>query len=229
MPSLGDWGRRVIGDACGDQWKTLLQHRFGSHVAQTWITLAADTLDREERGIWPPQQEQQAKGVKKADEGVLPTMKELFENIVSSLQADIPSLLTNPHASPPVRLLLLVMTPNRALPTLDGSDTGLIRSKKSHKYRKGQNVQGKSILGDENEVEGKGKAKEGEGKVKRKVPSRLVELRKEVRRGLMERLAGAEWRIMGVDAVGCAAVQVSVLNTGMGSTLTETASIGIRN
>ena len=47
MPSLSDWGRRVIGDAFGDNWKQLVGHRFGSHVAQTWFTLAADTLDRE--------------------------------------------------------------------------------------------------------------------------------------------------------------------------------------
>ena len=47
MPSLGDWGRRVIGDAFGDQVEMLIRHRFGSHVVQTWLTLAADTLDRE--------------------------------------------------------------------------------------------------------------------------------------------------------------------------------------
>jgi nucleolar protein 9 len=47
LPSLGDWGRRVIGDAFGDKWEILIGHRFGSHVVQTWFTLAADTLDRE--------------------------------------------------------------------------------------------------------------------------------------------------------------------------------------
>jgi nucleolar protein 9 len=47
LPSLNDWGRRVIGDAVGDSWATLVRHRFGSHVAQTWASLAAVTLDRE--------------------------------------------------------------------------------------------------------------------------------------------------------------------------------------
>ena len=51
MPSLGDWGRRVIGDAIGDSWDVLTRHRFGSHVVQTWFTLAADTLDREVRVV----------------------------------------------------------------------------------------------------------------------------------------------------------------------------------
>ena len=47
LPSLGDWGRRVVGDAFGDGWEQIFRHRFGSHVAQTWLCLAADTLDRE--------------------------------------------------------------------------------------------------------------------------------------------------------------------------------------
>lgn len=47
LPSLNDWGRRVIGDSFGEKWETLLTHRFGSHIVQTWMTLAASTLDRE--------------------------------------------------------------------------------------------------------------------------------------------------------------------------------------
>jgi nucleolar protein 9 len=60
LPSLNDWGRRVIGDAffgtvelderskeTGGNWGMLLRHRFGSHVIQSWLTLAAGTLDRE--------------------------------------------------------------------------------------------------------------------------------------------------------------------------------------
>jgi nucleolar protein 9 len=49
LPSLSDWGRRVIGDAFAGEMATLLQHRFGSHVIQTWFNLAAGTLDREVR------------------------------------------------------------------------------------------------------------------------------------------------------------------------------------
>lgn len=148
-------------------------------------------------------------------------MKELFESIVSSLQTDMPSLLANPHASPPLRLMLLVMTPNRGLPALDGSDSGLIRSKRSNKYRKGQNVQGKSILGDEAGVDTKGKGKEGAGAVKRDVPEELAELRKTIRKSLMERLAGGEWRMLGVHAVGCAMVQASPLSLWLSSILAD--------
>jgi nucleolar protein 9 len=195
LPSLGDWGRRVVGDSFGTQWELLLKNRFGSHIVQTWLTLAADTLDREARGMFPSQQEEQNEEV-----GVLPTMGELVKGLVSSIEANLAFMLANPFASPVVRLLWLVLSPGRPLPDLDGEGAGGIRSKRSNKYRKGQGVQGKSIFGEEVE---KGK---GAG---RKFDESLSGLRKEMRVGLMGKLSGAEWRMLGVNAVGCVAVQVS--------------------
>jgi nucleolar protein 9 len=136
-------------------------------------------------------------------------MTTLLTNILKTLQPAIPTLLTNPHASPPVRLLFLTLIPDRPLPSLEAREGGLIRSKKSEKFRKGHRVQGTSIFG---EPRGKGK---GKGKVvqevveERKVPDELVRLRKEVRRSVMAAVQGVEWRSMGLDAVGSAAVQVS--------------------
>ncbi|ORY23216.1 armadillo-type protein [Naematelia encephala] len=201
LPSLGDWGRRVIGDAFGDNWETLIRHRFGSHVAQTWFTLAADTLDREARGSFPPQQKSQSEIVD--NQGVLPTMMTLITTIITSLLPNLPPLLTNPHASPPIRLLLLVISPHKSLPSLDGTGTDSIRSKRSNKYRKGQDVKGKSIFGDD-DGKGKGKGKEAQ----REVPKEVVAVRKEMREVLMQRISGMEWRGMGVEAVGSAAVQL---------------------
>ncbi|BEI91465.1 uncharacterized protein CcaverHIS019_0402850 [Cutaneotrichosporon cavernicola] len=198
LPSLNDWGRRVVGDAVGGEWESLVRHRFGSHVAQTWLTLAAGTLDREARGMYPPQHIKQQKD-KEADEGVLPTMAELVTTIVGCLQPTLPGLLTQAHASPPVRLLLLVLTPDRALPSLDASEGGadLVRSKRSGKWRKGHGVQGKSILGDEPSTA-----------EKRAVPESVVALRPQIREGLMERIAPVEWQGMGVSPVGSPAVQL---------------------
>jgi nucleolar protein 9 len=208
LPSLGDWGRRVIGDAFGNQWELLLKHRFGSHVVQTWLTLGADTLDREERGIYPPQQEEQdtriAEAGEGAEEGVLPKMTDLFKSLIENITPNLGYMLANPFASPPVRLLWLIISPGRALPTLDSTDEGIIRSKKSNKYRKGQGVQGKSIFGEE---KGKGRSKELEGG--RKCEKSLCKLRKAMRKSLMEKLNGGEWRMLGVNAVGCPTVQVS--------------------
>ncbi|KAK1926743.1 armadillo-type protein [Papiliotrema laurentii] len=202
LPSLGDWGRRVIGDAFGDSWEVLVRHRFGSHVVQTWFTLAADTLDREAKGVFPPQHHEQEKSAETM--GTLPTMTALFAKLVGLIQPSISGLLTNPHASPPIRLLLIILTPPRSVPTLDAAEDakgGLIRSKKSGKYRKGQAVQGKSIFGDEEET-GKGKGKA------RRVPEELVELRKQVTEKLVGMISPVEWQSMGLHAVGSAAVQL---------------------
>jgi len=194
LPSLGDWGRRVVGDSFGTQWELLLKNRFGSHIVQTWLTLAADTLDRETRGMYPSQQAEQ-----KEDEGVLPKMSELVKGLVETIDTNLAFMLANPFASPVVRLLWLVLSPGRALPDLDGEGGEGIRSKRSNKYRKGQGVQGKSIFGDE--------AEKGKG-MERKFDESLSGLRKGMRQGLMGKLSGAEWRMLGVNAVGCVAVQV---------------------
>ncbi|WVQ70861.1 hypothetical protein IAR50_000386 [Cryptococcus sp. DSM 104548] len=196
LPSLNDWGRRVIGDSFGDKWDVLLRHRFSSHVVQTWITLAADTLDREARDIWPPQQAAQDISV-----GQLPTMSDLITSIVSLLLPSLSQLVSSPYASPPIRLLMLVLTPKRALPALgegQGDESGIIRSKRSGKWRKGQDVKGKSILGDDGHKD----------KTKRKLPKELKSTRKEIREALMENLEAAEWKAMAASAVGCPTVQL---------------------
>ncbi|WOO85269.1 Nucleolar protein 9 [Vanrija pseudolonga] len=221
LPSLNDWGRRVVGDSVGEGWETLVRHRFGSHVAQTWLTLAAGTLDREvgragdeckcaeltcqARGIYPPQHAEQRAKAEGTDEGTLPTMAELVTTLTDALLPVLPVILISQFASPVVRLLLLVLTPNRALPSLDGADSGanLIRSKRSGKFRKGQGVQGKSILGDEQQPKGKGKEREG-----RDVPAAVAALRGKIRAEVMARVSGVEWQSMGVDKVGSAAVQL---------------------
>ncbi|WRT64203.1 uncharacterized protein IL334_001132 [Kwoniella shivajii] len=197
LPSLNDWGRRVIGDAFGEKWEELIRHRFGSHVVQTWLTLAATTLDREAKNVWPPQQSKQD-----SSKGLLPKMTELFQTIIETLLPSFPQLLSSPHSAPPLRLLLLILTPNRSLPAL-GSDSedntgGLIRSKRSNKFRNNQGVKGKSILGDEEKTKTH----------KRDVPSPLIELRTVIRKSLMEKLGHVEWKAMGVDNVGSATVQL---------------------
>nr|ODO02798.1 hypothetical protein L204_01539 [Cryptococcus depauperatus CBS 7855] len=198
LPSLSDWGRRVIGDSFGDKWEQLLKHRFGSHVVQTWMTLAADTLDREARDIWPPQQAKQDSKV-----GQLPTMTSLFSLLLSNLLPCLPQLISSPHASPPIRLLMLVLTPKRTLPALGEGrdDTGLIRSKRSGKWRKGQGVKGKSILGEDESINNSKASK-------RKLPSQLENSRREIRNILMKNIDKEEWKAMGVDAVGSAIVQL---------------------
>lgn len=164
--------------------------------------LPPKTSDAQAKGIFPPQHHAQASSSE--DVGTLPSMSALVTKIIHILQPTISTLLTNPHASPPLRLLLVVLTPSRIVPALDGADegkNGLIRSKKSGKYRKGQAVQGKSIFG-EDEEKGKGKA------VARRVSDDLVTLRRELLEGLTRHVSEVEWKSMGVNAVGSAAVQL---------------------
>lgn len=129
-------------------------------------------------------------------------MSALVTKVIDILSPSLSSLLTNPHASPPIRLLLVVLTSSRVVPALDGGEEGLIRSKKSGKYRKGQSVKGKSILEDGQEENTKGKA------VERRIPEDLLAVRKRVLEGLMSAITPVEWKSMGIDPVGSAAVQL---------------------
>lgn len=201
---MGDWGRRVLGDTFSGSWETLLRHRFGSHVVQSWIRLGADTIEREARGQFPPQQA--------LADGSLRTASTLFIDMIDSLAPTLPTLLTHQYASPPIRLLLLVLSPSKALPDLSGQGGGAdVRSKRSGKFRKGQAVKGTSIVDDASEGQGKGKGK-GKGKEvqERALTQELQGKRREMREGLMGVVGENEWRIMGVDVVGSAAVQVRI-------------------
>jgi len=130
-------------------------------------------------------------------------MTALVAKVIDILSPSLSSLLTHPHASPPIRLLLVILTPSRTVPTLDGGgEENLIRSKKSGKYRKGQSVKGKSILEDGQEDSTKGKALE------RKIPEDLIMVRRNVLEGLMRAITPVEWKSMGIDPVGSAAVQL---------------------
>lgn len=129
-------------------------------------------------------------------------MTSLFSSIISILLPAIHRLISSPYASPPLRLLLLILTPRRILPALGterSANEGLIRSKKSDKWRKNQDVKGKSILGDDQSAAQSSN---------RALPEDLRLYRKEIRQALMEGLGEAEWKAMGVDAVGSPTVQL---------------------
>ena len=127
-------------------------------------------------------------------------MGSLVATLVESIMPSLSSLISDPHASPPVRLLLLVLSPNRELPSLEGGDDR-IRSKKSDKFRKKQEVKGKSIFG-EDEAKSKGKS------AARRLPADVRGLRRKIREALMRALGGGEWKIVGGHQVGSIVVQV---------------------
>ncbi len=128
--------------------------------------------------------------------------------LVQEILPTLPPLLTSPHASPPIRLLLILLSPNKPMPS--ASEPGaqkLIRSKRSIKYRK-SNHAGKmqSIFGGEAEdgaANGKASAEAG-----RRVPRELQVARSEIRENLHARMSGTEWRALGVEDVGGPVAQV---------------------
>ncbi|KAJ9125324.1 hypothetical protein QFC22_000281 [Naganishia vaughanmartiniae] len=208
LHSMGDWGRRVVADSFAGHWNVLIQHRFGSHVCQTLFSLAADTIDREAKGIFPKQHKEQEEHLKQNPQiGVLRTMTQLVKDLSEELIKNISNLLISTFASPALRILLLLLSPGRAVPSTKGSshDDKRVRSKKSAKFRNAQAGQMTSVIVNENEdpsLIGPGKKSE------RAVPVELQEIRKRILKYLKKRLSPVEWRAMGVENVGGPTIQV---------------------
>ncbi|KAI0347012.1 ARM repeat-containing protein [Trametopsis cervina] len=126
--SMDDFARRVFMDRLTGSYKTLVKHRFASHVCQTFIEVAADTIARECQGVLPPASQT-------VGEGELLLMKDLILDISDELLPDLPSLVMDPFASHVLRALLAVLAPDLFPPDHKSN----IRSKKSvaHKARQG--------------------------------------------------------------------------------------------
>ncbi|KAI0092558.1 armadillo-type protein [Irpex rosettiformis] len=126
--SMDDFARRVFLDRLTGSYKTLIRHRFASHVCQTFFEVTSDTIARECRNIIPSTPES-------ADEGELLLMKDLILDASEELLPDLPSLAMDPFASHVLRALLATL-----VPTLFHSDhKSSIRSRRSaaHKARQG--------------------------------------------------------------------------------------------
>ncbi|KAH9853868.1 ARM repeat-containing protein [Lenzites betulinus] len=148
--SMDDFVRRVFMDKMTGSFEQLSRHRFASHVCQTLLTVAADTVSRETRGILPPPPESGAQ------EGELLTLTQLTLDACEEIVPSLSSLVLDPFASHVLRALLLLLAPDvlhsAAHANSGGSSSFALRSKKSAAYKARQGSM-KSVF-----VEGKAEA-----------------------------------------------------------------------
>ncbi|KAH9950104.1 ARM repeat-containing protein [Amylocystis lapponica] len=156
--SMDDFVRRVFVDRLSGSFEQLLKHRFASHVCQTLLTVASDTVSREARGIFPPPPES-------SDAGELRTMTQLVVDLcevrtrhymlyplnrVHTTQELLPTfstLIMDPFASHVIRALLVLLAPD-CLAEGDGPSGPSVRSKKSAAYKARQGPM-KSVFADD--------------------------------------------------------------------------------
>ncbi|KAK7471121.1 Nucleolar protein 9 [Stygiomarasmius scandens] len=144
--SMDDFVRRVFMDSLCGSYETLVKHRFASHVCQTMITVAAETVSRETAGTLPS-----VPG--NSDRGELRTMTQLILDICEELLPSLSTLVMDPFASHVVRALLALLSPAASSVVGDISQNNM-RSKKSASWKARQG-QLKSVF------DSKGKGKEG--------------------------------------------------------------------
>ncbi|KIK65684.1 hypothetical protein GYMLUDRAFT_258395 [Collybiopsis luxurians FD-317 M1] len=127
--SMDDFARRVFLDSLSGSYELLAKHRFASHVCQTLITVASETIAREARGIVarPPED----------SEGELRTVTELIPDICKELLPSFCSLIMDPFASHVIRALLGLLCPSSRRSFHENSQ-GAVRSKKSASWKSKQ-------------------------------------------------------------------------------------------
>ncbi|KAJ3011851.1 hypothetical protein NUW54_g2047 [Trametes sanguinea] len=132
--SMDDFVRRVFMDRLSGSFEQLSRHRFASHVCQTLLIVASDTVAREARGIFPPTPESQD------EEGELRTLTQLVLDACEELLPTLSSLILDPFASHVIRALLSLLAPDILGSPEDSNGGGrpgafALRSKKSAAWK----------------------------------------------------------------------------------------------
>ncbi|KAF5357660.1 hypothetical protein D9758_007464 [Tetrapyrgos nigripes] len=197
--SMDDFVRRVFMDSMCGSYDVLVKHRFASHVCQTMITVAAETISREVMGIFPSIPDD-------SDKGELRTMTQLILDICEELLPSLSSLIMDPFASHVIRALLALLCPT-ASSTANNSSPASMRSKKSSAWKAKQG-QLKSVF------DAKGKGKEKEGQIRKTLPEFQNQARAFVDT-LRKELGDNEIRALAADKVAspCLIILLAVEST----------------
>ncbi|RPD62032.1 ARM repeat-containing protein [Lentinus tigrinus ALCF2SS1-7] len=193
--SMDDFVRRVFMDRLTGSLEQLSKHRFASHVIQTLLTVASETVSRESRGVFPPSPESGE------DEGELPTMTQLILDACEELSPSICSLIMDPFASHVVRALFLLLAPDvlGSLNDTPGKSATAVRSKKSAAYKARQGSM-KSVFTD-SQADGHSKAFRSTPKEFRKAAIGFVN-------ALREQLGENEVRALAANQVASPVLQM---------------------
>ncbi|KAF9076613.1 armadillo-type protein [Rhodocollybia butyracea] len=128
--SMDDFVRRVFLDSLSGSYETLAKHRFASHVCQTLLTVAAETMGREAKGVVAQAPED--------SDGELRTVTDLVLDICQELLPSFSSLVMDPYASHVIRALLGLLCPSSKHSSSHESSQGAVRSKKSAHWKSRQ-------------------------------------------------------------------------------------------
>ncbi|KIJ32368.1 hypothetical protein M422DRAFT_265865 [Sphaerobolus stellatus SS14] len=191
--SMDDFVRRVFADALAGSWIDLSKDRFASHVCQTLLALAADTISRETRGMLPPAPEG-------PDRGELLTMTELVLKACEDIITEVPMLMQNQFASHVLRELLLLLAPAQVSGHRDDRHAPTARSKKSAGWKARQGTM-KAVIKDDQAANGKDSA------VKR-TPKSFMEMAKKFLDSLRSSSDPNELRALAVDKVASPVLQM---------------------
>ncbi|OSD01821.1 ARM repeat-containing protein [Trametes coccinea BRFM310] len=194
--SMDDFVRRVFMDRLSGSFEQLSKHRFASHVCQTLLTVAADTIARETRGIFPPTPESQ-------EEGELRTLTQLVLDACEELLPTLSSLVLDPFASHVIRALLSLLAPDILGSPEDSNGGGrpgafALRSKKSAAWKARQGSMKSVFVENDAQVQ----------KTSRKMPKEFRSAASKFVSTLREQLGENEVRALAANQVASPVLQM---------------------
>ncbi|KAI0260538.1 armadillo-type protein [Gloeopeniophorella convolvens] len=191
--SMDDFVRRVFMDSLTGSYEQLIRHRFASHVVQTLLTVAADTIARESRGVLP-----KVDGAE--DRGQLRTLTQQILDFSEEILPSLPALIMDPFASHVVRELFVLLCPQLFHADAPHKSQAFVRSRKSAAWKAKQGPL-RSIFGKDADTE-KGKASANGGAPAFRVVAQRYVL------ALRERMGANEVRSLAANKVACPVLQM---------------------
>ncbi|KAI0253125.1 ARM repeat-containing protein [Lactifluus subvellereus] len=193
--SMDDFVRRVFMDSLTGSYELLIKHRFASHVIQTLLAVAPDTIARESRGVLPKVEDSD-------DKGQLRTLTQLISTFPRyEILPSLTALIMDQFASHVVRALLLLLCPQLFRSDAPHKSQAFVRSRKSAAWKAKQGPL-KSIFGDGPD---KGKAS-AEGRH----PPEFREIVKKFVTMLRTSLDANEVRSLAANKVACPMLQMAL-------------------
>ncbi|GJJ07712.1 hypothetical protein Clacol_001917 [Clathrus columnatus] len=191
--SMDDFARRVFTDSLTGSWAPLITNRFASHVCQTLLTLAIDTVNREARG-------NVSSVLNDPEKGELLQMTQLILHNCEAILPDIIDLMRDQFASHVIRALLVLLCPSGVFTSMETHHSPSTRSKKSAHWRSKQGEM-KSIIPAQS-------GSNSSGPVESVRPEAFMDMAKRFLNHILGTLGGNEVRALAIDKAASPLLQM---------------------
>ncbi|KAI0299719.1 ARM repeat-containing protein [Multifurca ochricompacta] len=199
--SMDDFVRRVFMDSLSGSYEHLIKHRFASHVIQTLLAVASETIARESRGVLPKMDDPRDKGQLRTLTRLILDFSDVNLDISPRILPSFPALIMDQFASHVIRALFLLLCPQLFQSDVPHKSRVFVRSRKSAAWKARQGPL-KSIFSDN--------AEKGKASAEGVQPPEFHEVAKRFVTTLRAALDANEVRSLAANKVACPVLKMAI-------------------